>query len=237
MSEISNSNRSPQDPERQSTPSRLNRRALLRGLGLFAAGGVIGGLLDRRLFRVDQDQRLPGELTGGDYKRLEEAGDIANKRAKELQTRINTTAHTHEPIDISVLDEVLLLERVGPPVWKIDKPILLGDPPKISDLDKGFWFGMQFSDPGGVGRPPSVGIRAVLFDRGHMALSSFFVPAGQDTLAAQHLQIFVMPPTPDMPPGNIMVAYGYNEFEPDHRQRHPNDPSQLVAPGLQMPVD
>lgn len=234
MSEISSHDRSLNDLK---TPLGISRRSLLRYVGIFAAGSIAGGLLTNGLFRPDQDRHLPDELSNADYRHLEEAGDIAEERAKELQARINATVYTNEPVDISVLDEILLEERVGAPVWKIDSPILLGDPPKMSDVDKGFWFGMQFPDPGGDGRSPSVGIRAVLFDRRCMALSYFFVPAGQDRLAARHLQVLVMPPDPHMPSRNIMTAYAYNEFTPDHRQHRHGDPSQpVVAPGLQIPA-
>lgn len=236
MSEISSLNRPPDKPEAQPTSAGVGRRSLLKGIGgLLFAGGVGGGLLASKPFRADHDQRLPGELSAGDYKRLEEAGNVAKKRAEELQTRINATVRTNEPVDITVLDEIYLSEKVGDSAWKIYKPILLGDPPKTSEVDKGFWFGIQFPEPGGSSRPPSVGIRAMLFDRSRMSLS-YFVPEDKDTIAAQQMQVLVMSPEPNMPSSN-MVAYAYNEFAPDHRQRRHNDSTQLIAPGLQIPVD
>ncbi|HJQ09037.1 MAG TPA: hypothetical protein VJ836_06165 [Candidatus Saccharimonadales bacterium] len=227
MAEINNSGRS---PEAQAGPSRVSRRSILGGIGLFAAG-VVGGFLTNELLEVDQDRLSPYELTEADHKRLEESRKAAEERAKELEVRINATVHTNEPVDITVLDEIYL-----PPVWKIDNPILLGDRPKISDVYKGFWFGMQFPDPGGIGRLPSVGVRAVRFDHRYMSLTHS-VPAGQNLLATRQMEVLIMPPDPHMPPSDVMVAYAYNEFEPDHRQRNPNNRSQLVAPGLQIPVE
>lgn len=235
MSEVNNRDKLAGNQEEKSSPEQITRRSLLIGLGLLAFGASAGGVITRELFPVYRDYRRRGELTDDEYRRLAEAEAPARKQAEELQTRINATVETKTPIEVFVLNDIFVNERVGDRYWRIDRPILLGNPPKKNDLDTGFWFGMQYSNPGGKGQPPSVGVQAVLYDPARMGLSWYRVPKGDRPLEAQRMQILVMSPDPNIPADNT-VAYAYNEYVPDHRQRRSDDPTQLVAPGRQVPI-
>ena len=232
MSELNNQ----EEQETQAKSSRISRRSFVRGVGLITAGAVAGVVADR-LFEASRDKFPVDELSSADYDRIEQSGHNAREQAKTLQALINATPQTNRPVDILVLDDVLINDKVGDPIWRIHHPILLGPSPEMDDLDKGFWFGVQFPDPGGIDQPPSVGIHAVLFDRRRMGID-YRVHQGETTLAADKVSVLVMPPDPQLPENNVMmVAYEYNQYAPDYRQRRFDDPSQLVAPGLQIAIE
>jgi hypothetical protein len=225
----------PEVVDELSAPFR-SRREFLIDAGLVAIGFLARPVVGSILNIVRSEPPSTDTMSRAEFDEILKTGAEAKKQAKLLQEQINATIQSGEPTAIPVVDDskIIVWDRVGNQVGMICAPILLGDSPRPDDLDKNFWFGIQYPDPGGVGKPPSVGIRAELFDPDRMSLS-YFVPAGQDRIDASQMDVLVMPPDPEITANNVMVAYGYNQYEPDKRQRRYDDPSQLLAPGLQVP--
>lgn len=210
------------------------RREFIGGTALLVIGAVAGAC---GVGLIDQETPPADYLSEADYHEIVRSGEKAKARARILQAQINATIYSEKPVSIPVLDgNVVERDGIGNDIVKIYRPILLAQPPTIDEVDRNFWFGIQYPDPGGIGKPPIVKITAKLFDPNKMSLS-FFVPEGQNMLAASQLDVLVMPPDPGLASNGVMVAYAYNEYAPDNRQRRPDDKSQLLAPGLQIALE